>query len=126
MYICLTRYSKVYKVYDNLPSGLYDLGDGLYMDNDDKLYYYVSDGYVDYYGGSLYRIGDNRVYTDENGAVYQVGYKRIYIDDYGRIYKIDGVRIDRDENGYVYAVYSSCRSTRFSRDDYGRIYSVYH
>ena len=125
MYVCLTKYSKVYHVYNSLPSGLYNLGDDLYMDNDDKLYFYVNDGYLDYYGSSLYRIGDQRVYTDDNGAVYQIGGIRIYIDDYGRIYNIDGSRIQRDDDGNVYCVYTSRKTTRFSRDDYGRIYSVY-
>ena len=126
MYICLTKYSKVYHVYNSLPNGLYDLGDGLYMDADDKLYFFVRDGYLDYYGSNLYRIGDLRVYTDDNNAVYQVGGIRIYIDDYGRIYNIDGTRISRDDNGYTYAVYASNKTTRFSRDSYGKIYSVYN
>ena len=92
MYLCLTRYSKVYNVYNSLPSGLINLGSGLYMDDSDKLYFYVEDGYADYYGSTLYRIGSQRVYTDDNGAVYQVGNVRVSVDDYGRIYNTNSNR----------------------------------
>lgn len=125
MYLCLTRYSKVYDVYNNLPNGLYRMGSGFYIDNDDKIYVPISDGYVNYYGSDIYSIGDNRLYKDSNNAVYQIGGTRVYIDDYGRIYQIGNARIQRNDRGYAYEFITSERVTRIYRDDYGRIYQVY-
>ena len=125
MFLCLTRYSKIYDVYTALPNGLYSMGSGYYLDNDDKIYIPISDGNVNYYGGSIYSIGDYRVYTDENNAVYQIGGLRVYIDDYSRIYQIGSVRMHRDEKGYVYQFITNEKVTRIYRDDYGRIYQIY-
>ena len=125
MYICLTKNGFVQNVFNYLPSGVFDVGDGFYMDKYDNIYISVLEGRIWGSGSSINQVGNTKIYKNYDGSVNQIGNYKVYTDTAKGIYQIGSARIYRNDNGQAYQFITSCKNVRFQRDNYGYVYKAY-